>query len=722
MGLCLEFFHFCCKEFCLINLMFYAISSYLYGLFCVWISAAKLEKKIAGIAGVHQANVNFGASKLTVEHSLTDDQILVVIEQSGYQGWLDDGRQQKLASTAWRRNPRLIATIISGGLLAVVSMLDWMGFDPVGLTVLYLLTTLIGGYHTARSAYYSLRSLSMDMNFLMTIAVIGAAFIGEWSEAATVVVLFSLGNTLQAYTLDKTRDSIKALIELTPREALVRRQNVEQLLLIEDIRIGDVIIVKPGERIAMDGGVIHGVSTVNQAAITGESMPIEKNVGDMVYAGSINEVGSLEIVVTKLSTDSTIAKILKLVEEAQAQKAPSQQFVDKFAAYYTPVIIVSAVAIALVPWLMFDQNFQAWLYRALVLLVIACPCALVISTPVSIVSAIGNASRRGVLIKGGAYLEEIGQLKAIAFDKTGTLTNGRPEVTDVVAAAPYTTEHLLAAAGAIERMSEHPIAQAIFDKARELALPSTVNFKAVLGKGVQADIQGKTVYVGNYRLFSELNEQFAVHQADVIALESQGKTVMLVGSDREFYGMIAVADTLRPNSMASIQALKASGVQELIMLTGDNEQVARNIAGQLGIDHYYGELLPQDKVSLIKEFGEKHGGVAMVGDGVNDAPALAVANVGIAMGVQGSDVALETADVALMSDDLSKVSYLMQLSRKTLAIIKQNIALSIVIKAIFIIITMAGAANLWLAVIADMGTSLAVTLNGMRLAREIKPK
>lgn len=684
--------------------------------------AAKLEKKIAGITGVHQANVNFGASKLTVEHSLTDDQILIVIEQSGYQGWLDDGRQPKLAGTAWWRNPRLIATITSGGLLTVVSVLDWMGFDNDWLTVLYLLTALIGGYHTARSAYYSLRSLSMDMNFLMTIAVIGAAFIGEWSEAATVVVLFSLGNTLQAYTLDKTRESIKALIELTPREALVRRQNVEQLLLIEDIRIGDVIIVKPGERIAMDGGVIQGVSTVNQAAITGESMPIEKNVGDMVYAGSINEVGSLEIVVTKLSTDSTIAKILKLVEEAQAQKAPSQQFVDKFAAYYTPVIIVSAVAIAFVPWLMFDQNFQAWLYRALVLLVIACPCALVISTPVSIVSAIGNASRRGVLIKGGAYLEEIGQLKAIAFDKTGTLTNGRPEVTDVVVAAPYTTEHLLAAAGAIERLSEHPIAQAIFDKARGLVLPPTANFKAVLGKGVQADIQGKTVYVGNYRLFSELNEQFAAYQDHVIALESQGKTVMLVGSDSEFYGMIAVADTLRPNSLAAIQALKASGVQELIILTGDNKQVARNIAGQLGIDHYYGELLPQDKVTLIKEISEKHGGVAMVGDGVNDAPALAVANVGIAMGVQGSDVALETADVALMSDDLSKVSYLMQLSRKTLAIIKQNIALSIVIKAIFIIITMAGAANLWLAVIADMGTSLAVTLNGMRLAREIEQK
>lgn len=684
--------------------------------------AAKLEKKIAGITGVHQANVNFGASKLTVEHSLTDDQIIIVIEQSGYQGWLDDGRQPETAGTDWWKNPRLMATIISGGLLTVVSLLDWVGFDHDWVIALYLLTAVIGGYHTARSAYYSLRSLSMDMNFLMTIAVIGAAFIGEWSEAATVVVLFSLGNTLQAYTLDKTRESIKALIELTPREALVRRQNIEQQLPIEDIRIGDVIIVKPGERIAMDGGVIQGVSTVNQAAITGESMPIEKTVGDIVYAGSINEVGSLEIVVTKLAADSTIAKILKLVEEAQAQKAPSQQFVDKFAAYYTPVIIVSAVAIALIPWLMFEQNFQAWLYRALVLLVIACPCALVISTPVSIVSAIGNASRRGVLIKGGAYLEEIGQLKAIAFDKTGTLTNGRPEVTDVVAAAPYTTEQLLSAAGAIERLSEHPIAQAIFEKARGLTLPSTSNFKAVLGKGVQADIQGQTVYIGNYRLFSEMNEQFAAYQDQVLALESQGKTVMLVGSDSEIYGMIAVADTLRPNSVAAIQALKASGVQELIILTGDNEQVARNIAGQLGIDRYYGELLPQDKVALIKEFGEKYGGVAMVGDGVNDAPALAVANVGIAMGVQGSDVALETADVALMSDDLSKVSYLMQLSRKTLAIIKQNIALSIVIKAIFIMITMAGAANLWLAVIADMGTSLAVTLNGMRLAREIKQK
>ncbi|MEG6584493.1 heavy metal translocating P-type ATPase [Dendrosporobacter sp. 1207_IL3150] len=681
--------------------------------------AVKLEKKIAAIAGVYKANVNFGAGKLSVEHSLEDAQIITFIEQSGYESWLEGMGQSKDVATVWWKNLRLIATGVSGLLLAAATLIDYLGIYENILIPLYLLTLIIGGYYTARSAFYSLRSFSMDMNFLMTIAVVGAAFIGEWSEAATVVFLFSLGNTLQAYTLDKTRQSIKELMELAPRDALVRRQNVEQRLPIEEIRLGDVIIIKPGERIAMDGGVIKGMSAVNQAAITGESMPVEKQLGDMVYAGSINEAGSMEIVVTKLAQDSTLAKILKLVEEAQAQKAPSQQFVDKFAAYYTPVIIISALGIALIPWLVFNQSFDVWLYRALVLLVISCPCALVISTPVSIVSAIGNASRRGVLIKGGAYLEQIGQLKAIAFDKTGTLTYGKPEVIDIIPESTISKEQLLAIAGAVERLSEHPIAQAIFDKAKGLKLPKTTSFKALVGKGVQAEIEGSIVYIGNARLFKEMISDFTVYQSKVEELEKQGKTVMLVGTSAQIHGIISVADTLRANSVEAVKALKDTGVEKIIMLTGDNNRVARSIADQLGIDSY-GELLPEDKVSLIKELSQKYGGVAMVGDGVNDAPALAVANVGIAMGAHGSDAVLETADIALMSDDISKVSYLIRLSRKTVNIIKQNVALSIIIKVVFIAVTLAGAANLWLAVIADMGTSLAVTLNGMRLARGLK--
>lgn len=684
--------------------------------------AAKLEKKVVALAGVQSATVNFGAGKLTVEHALTDSDIIKVVQQAGYQA-LSDGSTSRpgvQTGSAWWRKPRTLATIVSGVLLLAAILLDWANQGDSIIVPLYLAAMVIGGYHVAKSGLYGLKSFTLDTNFLMIIAAIGAVAIREWSEGATVVFLFSLGNALQAYTMDKTRESIRALMDLAPREALVRRDGQELRLPVEEIVVGDVIIVKPGERIAMDGNVVSGVSTVNQAPITGESMPVEKEPGDLVYAGTVNEQGAMEITVTKLAADSTLAKIMHMVEEAQAEKAPMQQFVDIFAKYYTPAVILASLGLMLIPSYVFNQPFDVWFYRALVLLVISCPCALVISTPVSIVSAIGNASRHGVLIKGGAHLEQMGRIKAVAFDKTGTLTIGKPLVTDVAPLNGIVKQELLLLAAAIEKWSEHPLAQAIVAKAGNAPLKTVTKFKALIGRGAQADVDGQTVYVGNRRLFEEIGHALAEYEALLTQLEQQGKTVMLVGTEQQVLGAIAVADTLRENSTDAVAALRAAGVQNLAMLTGDNKRVAAAIAEKLSIDTFYSELLPEDKVAALKDLARKYGSVAMVGDGVNDAPALATANVGIAMGVAGSDTALETADIALMSDDLSKLAYVMKLSRKTVVIIKQNITFSLVIKLLFVVGTFAGFVNLWLAVLADTGASLLVTLNGMRLAREIK--
>lgn len=686
--------------------------------------AAKLEKRIAALAGVQKAVLNFGAGKMTVEHNITVNEIIAVVKKAGYQAISEsDMGKPAVKETAWWRKPRTLATIASGLLLSIAMLIDWFGASQNAVVALYALTMAIGGYHVAKSGLYGLKSMTLDTNFLMVIACIGAAAIGEWSEGATVVFLFSLGNALQAYTIDKTRNSIRALMELAPHEALVSRNGEELRLPVEEIRVGDVILVKPGEKIAMDGTVQNGHSTVNQAAITGESMPVEKQVGDSVYAGTVNEQGALEIVATKLAEDSTLAKIMHMVEEAQAKKAPMQQLVDVFARYYTPAVIIAAVGLSIIPTLFFYQSFDLWFYRALVLLVISCPCALVISTPVSIVSAVGNASRHGVLIKGGAYLEQMGKIKTIAFDKTGTLTEGRPKVTDVInLASNVTVDEIALLAAAVEKWSEHPLAQAIVNYADSQSLPPVENFKALVGLGVQAELNGTTLYVGNIRLFEKLGVSLTSYDSTLSQLERQGKTVMLVGTNTEVYGAIAVADTVRDNSAEAIAALKSTGVKQIVMLTGDNGRVAEAIAHNLGVNAFYSDLLPENKADILKKLTDEHGSVAMVGDGVNDAPALATATVGIAMGVAGSDTALETADIALMSDDLSKLSYVMQLSNKTVSIIKQNITFSVGIKLLFVVGTFLGFVNLWLAVLADTGAALLVTLNGMRLVREVQQR
>lgn len=683
--------------------------------------AAKLEKRMAKVPGVETAHVNFGASKMTVSHSGPVTEILSTIEKMGYSGKVDeDLRITNEPASFWKSNQYVRPTVIS--LIMLVSGLIAGKLEAQTLIVngLFLIGICLGGFLPARNGISVLiNAREFDMNFLMTIAVVGASALGAFEEAATVVFLFSFGNALQGYTLDKTRNSIRALMEIAPKEALVRRGITEITLQVKEIVLGDVIIVRPGERIAMDGKVSTGYSTVNQAPITGESIPVEKRPGDEIYAGTVNERGSLEVKVTKLAKDNTISRIIHMVEEAQGQRAPSQQFVDKFAKYYTPMVIVLAALVAALPPLIFGQPFEKWFYEAMAMLLVACPCALVISTPVSIVSAIGNAAKNGVLIKGGMYLEAVGALSVIAFDKTGTLTEGKPQVTDIIPIDGIPDKEFLSIASAIESRSEHPLAEAIVKSAKEhgAEISSISAFEAIPGKGARAMVQGKTYQIGNSRLFSEQTIDLKHVEDEVSRLQNEGKTVMMLGDDKRILGLIAVADVLRENSGRAINKLKKAGIRKIIMLTGDNESTARAIATKAGVDDFRADLLPEDKVDAIKSLLVEHGKVAMVGDGVNDAPALAISTVGIAMGAAGTDTALETADIALMADDLTKLTDTIKLSRKTLGIIKQNIAFALIVKGLILLLVIPGWLTLWLAVVGDMGSSLLVTLNAMRLLR-----
>ncbi|MGE4265792.1 MAG: heavy metal translocating P-type ATPase [Deferribacterales bacterium] len=669
--------------------------------------AAKLESAVKKMDKVLFARLSFTSATLTVRHNTTSADIIRTVRQAGYKAIASDGSDDG-QNSSWLKNNKTIGTILSG-----LFLMPALIFDS---TPLFAAAMFAGGWHVALTGIYNLSKKIMDTNLLMLIAAIGAVAIGQWSEGATVVFLFSLGNALQSYTMDKTRRSIRSLMEKAPNEAVIIRGEREEKLHVDSINIGDVILVKPGEKIAMDGEVVSGFSAVNQASITGESVPAEKQTGDDVYAGTLNTTGTLNIKVTRLASDSTISRIMNMVEEAQAQKAPMQTLVDKFAAWYTPAVIAVAVLIVAVPVLLFGQSFDEWFYKALVLLVISCPCALVISTPVSIVSAIGNASKRGVLIKGGIFLEQMSRIKAIAFDKTGTLTSGKPVLTDVYAVRGGESE-LKVLAASVERFSEHPLAHSIATSVDRNLLKQADNFAALPGMGAKADIEGTTIYVGSKKLFNGLADAYKAEQE---RLEQQGKTVVFAGTDKEIFGYMALADVLRDGGKEAVRELKDSGIECVAMLTGDNRRAAGMIAERLELDACYSELLPEDKTAALKPLAEKYGKVAMVGDGVNDAPALATADIGIAMGAAGTDAALETADITLMSDDIGKLPYLIKLSKKTVAVIKQNITFSVLIKFIFIAGTFAGITNLWLAVFADMGASLLVTANGMRLIKEIK--
>ncbi|MBI2303295.1 MAG: cadmium-translocating P-type ATPase [Chloroflexi bacterium] len=686
-------------------------------------SQADLRERLLSLHGVIEASVDGGRETLTVKHKreLLPRNIVQVIEEAGYTALLELERPVKGTwNLFWQRNRRIIVTAASGLWVAIGAGLWVVGAPPLWSTLAYALAMVVGGYPIARSGIFSLvRLRTPDINVLMMVAVIGAAAIGEWVEGATVVFLFSLGNTLESYTMDRARGAIRALMNLSPPYAKVKRNGVVTAMPVAEVEVEDVVAVRPGERIPRDGRVVAGSSTVDQSPITGESVPVAKTVGDEVFAGTINQRGYLEVSVTKPYEENALSRIIHLVEEAQSRKAPSQRFVDRFARYYTPGVIGLAILMGMVPPFLLGQPFDVWFYRALVLLVISCPCALVISTPVSIVSAIGSAARAGVLIKGGVHLEEAGSIRVVAFDKTGTLTRGDIRVVDVLPLNGHRREEVMPLAAAVESHSEHPLAAAVMQEARHEGVRWTeiTDFEAIPGLGARASVNGSTYYVGSLGLFRRLSVPLGDAEIRVRGLEEEGKTPLLVGTPQEVVGIVAVADQPRVTAQTAVQELHQSGIETVVMLTGDNEGTARSVAKQVGVDDYRAELLPQDKVDTVKGLLGRYGKVAMVGDGVNDAPALAASTVGIAMGGAGSDVALETADIVLMGDNPAKVPYVMHLSRRTLSIIRQNIAFAIMVKAVFVALAFPGWTTLWMAVAADVGTSLVVILNGMRLLR-----
>lgn len=699
--------------------------------------AETLEKRLGSLRGVSEVEVNFSTAKMSIMFEGDEHRLLRAIKQAGFTAERQSDEITHEPLSFWQSYPKAMTTIASGILFLMAwCFAQFTTIDEALITAFYGAAIVVGGYRIAIVGVTGLKTRTIGIEFLMTIAVIGAALIGEWAEGAAVIFLFSIGETLEAYSMDRTRKSVRSLMNLTPKQALVRRNGEEIVVRIEQLNIGDLIIVKPGERIAMDGVVEAGYSMVNQAPITGEALPVEKQAGDAVYAGTINHQGAIEVRVTKLPKDNTIARIIDLIEEAQAQKAPSQKFVDTFAQYYTPLVIVIAIGIALIPPLFIDGEFTTWFYRALVMLVVSCPCALVISTPVAIVSAIGNAARHGVLIKGGVHLEKLGRLAAIAFDKTGTLTLGIPTVEHVETLAHISEHKLIELATAVEMRSEHPLAQAIVRYAADQGVEATAgeHFHSFIGLGAVAQVNGRKVYIGSPKLFEQrLGVALADDTAQTIhRLQEEGHTVILLGMENEgsaaehvkgypslsLLGLFGITDRVREQSKRAIDALHTAGIKKLYMLTGDHQGTAKAISEQLGgqLD-YRAELMPDDKVDAIKTLLKKHNHVAMVGDGVNDAPALATATVGIAMGTAGTDTALETADIALMKDDLERLPFTVKLSRQTVAIIKQNIGFALILKALFLLMIIPGWITLWLAVVADVGASLIVILNGMRLLR-----
>ena len=683
--------------------------------------AGKFEKNVKQLPGVTSATVNFGASKISVEGQTTIEEL----EEAGaFENLIirDDQENDEQVRSKESFIKRNIALIISLGfiLVAVISQLS-LGEDHLLTKALYILAIIIGGFDLFKEGFSDLIKLDFSMESLMTVAIIGAAFIGEWAEGSIVVILFAISEALERFSMDKARQSIRSLMDIAPKEALIRRNNVEQLVSVDKIDIDDIMIIKPGQKIAMDGLVINGHSSVNQAAITGESVPVEKQLDDEVFAGTLNEEGVLEVKVTKKVTDTTIAKIIHLVEEAQGERAPAQAFVDKFAKYYTPFIIIMALLIVVVPPLFFGGDWNKWLYQGLSILVVGCPCSLVISTPVSIVSAIGNAAKNGVLVKGGVYLEEIGHLRAIAFDKTGTLTKGKPVVTDFIATSSETDINYLSIISSLESLSQHPLASAILNEADKTNVDyksiQIEDFQSITGKGLTGIHQNIRYYIGSPKLFSaSVIEETAV-KVQYRQFQEQGKTAMYFGTDEQILGVIAVADEVRDSSAAVISELHKLSIEHTIMLTGDNTKTAESIGKQLGVTEIKGDLMPQEKLDSIKALRTTYNKVAMVGDGINDAPALAASTVGIAMGGAGTDTALETADVALMGDDLQKLPFIVRLSRQTLKVIKQNITFSLGIKLLALLLVIPGWLTLWIAIVADMGATLLVTLNGLRLMK-----
>lgn len=724
---------------------------------------AVIRSGLRGIAGVESLDFDLFNRRLTVTHALPDDgAIVAALRRVGMTPVVQDGhgndqRQltrpelsdaQRMEGPVWPEVERraeapivapdgepmrvpvasrweLLLLGVSGVLAFVAEVVAWTSNAERSWPVLGLSAAaiLLGGLPTLRKGVIALQTFTLNINFLMTIAVVGAFAVGEYPEAAVVVFLFAVAELIEKYSLERARNAVRALMEMAPDRAFVKQTSGSWLeTSAADVPPGALVRVRPGERVPLDGVVTGGGSAVNQAPITGESVPVDKVPGDQVFAGTINESGVLEFRTTGGKDQTTLAHIIRTVQEAQGQRAPTQRFVDRFARVYTPIVCVLAVLVAVVPWALFGEPFMPWLYKALVLLVIACPCALVLSTPVTIVSGLAAAARRGILVKGGVYLENGRRLRIVALDKTGTVTEGKPRLTEVRPLGTMTPDQLLRLAASLDAASDHPVARAVttaWDAARATSvgpLLKVEHFSSLTGRGVTGVIDGNTYYLGNHRLAHERGVCTPEVEGVLGELEAKGQTAITLADENSVFGVLAVADIPRASSIEAVRDLHTLGIRT-VLLSGDNQTTAVAIATEVGIDDIRGELLPDDKVAAVTELLTANGqeAVGMVGDGVNDAPALATASIGFAMGAAGTDVALETADVALMRDDLRGVPEFIRVSRRTAAVLKQNIAVALGIKVIFFALALGGIASLWMAVVADMGASLIVVGNGLRV-------
>jgi len=681
---------------------------------------AILERTLQRLAGLESLEADVMSQRLRIKYDaahLTTTRIAEAVAQTGMRAWLEHEEPvQATPADGWRT--RLVW--MSGGLLVLGMAAALSPAVAPWTSIPFSLSIVMGAGHTVRRAWVSIRSRVLDINVLMLVAVAGAVALGEWSEAASVVFLFALAQLLETRAMERARGAIRALMDLAPAEALVRRGSHEHRVPVDDVRVGDVIVVRPGEKVPLDGRVSAGESDVNESPVTGESLPVEKGIGREVFAGTINGRGALEVRVTRLRRDSTIARIVHLVERAQAQRAPSQTFVDRFARVYTPAVLTCAVIVATLAPIIVGGPWSDWVYRALVLLVISCPCALVISTPVSIVSALAAAARKGVLIKGGARLERLAAVRCIAFDKTGTLTRGRLKVVDIASTNGVPAPEVLRLAASLESRSEHPIGRAIVEYAKyeRVVLAAADGFQALPGLGAEGRVGADRVVVGSHRLFEQRGLCSPRAHAQHESMTANGCSMVMVARGDETVGLIGVADETRESARVVVDMLREHGMEHVVLLTGDHESSAKALAASLDITEYRASLLPEDKVTAVEELRSRYGALAMVGDGVNDAPALATADVGIAMGVAGTDAALETADVALMADELPKIPFAIRLSRAAARNIRMNIGFSLSLKAAFLVMAVAGTATLWMAVVADMGASLIVIANALRLLRE----
>lgn len=688
-----------------------------------------IEGKLAKMSGIQKLEFNMMNRTMAVWHELPDTlgiEAAVLSLGMHAEPLTANGNSTSADTPVVPPQPELHKSTwwplaLSGVAAVGAEVLHFTNSAPEWVVALIALFAIaLCGPTTYKKGLISIKHLNLNINALMSIAVTGAVLIGQWPEAAMVMFLFTVAEMVEAKSLDRARNAIKGLMDLTPERATVRQSDGSWLEVdVKTVQIGDLVRVRPGERIGLDGNLFSGSSTVNQAPITGESLPIDKDIDDPVYAGSINESGSFEYRVTAEANNTTLARIIHAVEEAQSSRAPTQRFVDKFAKIYTPGVFFFAVAIAVFPPLFMGGLWTDWIYRALVLLVVACPCALVISTPVSIVSGLAAAARKGILVKGGVYLEIGARLSFVALDKTGTITHGKPVQTDYIPVAEDSEIHPQIVAASLGARSDHPVSQAIakYEGSDASTFLQVESFEALPGRGVKGMIEGQLFYLGNHRLIQELGLGTSQLDDALTSLERQGKTVVALTSVSQVFALFAVADTVKDSSQTAIKELHSLGIKTM-MLTGDNSHTAHAIAKRVGIDEARGNLLPADKLSAIGELQDRKHVVGMVGDGINDAPALAKSQIGFAMAAAGTGTAIETADVALMDDDLRKIPAFVRLSRQTAAILKQNILFSLGIKTIFIVFSLMGLATMWMAVFADVGVSLLVVLNGLRLLKK----